>query len=60
MINYAHEFIRLSTKRERGNPTRSLASLPVREGWTKVYMPYGKQGRGYYYAKPQPQPTTTE
>mgnify|MGYP001211980061 CR=1 FL=1 len=46
-------FIRATTKRERANPTRALVSVPDRDGFDKVYKPYGpdgeRAGAGFYY-----------
>lgn len=28
-----------------------LRNMPEKEGYNKVYMPYGKNGRGFYYVK---------
>lgn len=28
-----------------------LRGMPEKEGYNKVYMPYGKNGRGFYYIK---------
>uniref|UniRef100_A0A6M3M2H6 Uncharacterized protein n=1 Tax=viral metagenome TaxID=1070528 RepID=A0A6M3M2H6_9ZZZZ len=42
-------FIREIKKSEYGNPSRSLPSIPDKEGYEKVYKPYGSQGKGFYY-----------
>ena len=44
-------FIRSLKSSERSNPTaiRNMSKIPDREGYEKVYKPYGEQGRGYYY-----------
>ena len=44
-------FIRTLNKSERGNPTRSLSTIPDKEGYDKVYKPYGTDGKGFYYVK---------
>jgi hypothetical protein len=42
-------FIRAIKKSEKGNPTRSLSEIPDKEGYDKVYKPYGAEGKGFYY-----------
>ena len=44
-------FIRELKKSEKSNPsaTRNMSQIPDKAGYTKGYMPYGKDGRGYYY-----------
>ena len=44
-------FIRELKKPEKSNPsaTRNMSLIPDKAGYDKVYMPYGKDGRGYYY-----------
>lgn len=44
-------FIRPIKKSEKGNPTRSLSSIPDKEGYEKAYKPYGGEGHGFYYIK---------
>ena len=46
-------FIRPITKKEKGNPTHrdSFYAIPEKEGYEKVYKPYGDKGKGYYYVK---------
>jgi DNA topoisomerase IB len=47
-------FIRLSTKKEDNSPTEknnAWYSFPDKEGYKKVYMPYGEKGKGFYYSK---------
>lgn len=47
-------FHRLSKKKEDNSPTnknRAYMSMPEKEGYGKVYMPYGEKGRGFYYSK---------
>lgn len=44
-------FIRSLKKSEYGNPTRSLSSIPNKDGYEKVYKPYGSKGKGFYYTK---------
>jgi len=54
------EFIREPKGVELKNPSaiNNISKIPDREGWEKVYKPYGEQGKGYYYSravdKPQP------
>lgn len=46
-------FIRKATNAERLNNAtrqRAMRSMPEREGRTAVFMPYGAQGAGFYYA----------
>ena len=42
-------FIRSLRQFEKGNPTRHLYKIPSKNGYRKVYMPYGEKGKGYYY-----------
>ena len=44
-------FIREIKKSEKGNPTRSLQDIPDKEGYDKVYKPYGTEGKGFYYVE---------
>ncbi len=46
-------FIRGLKTKELHSPaaTRHMSSLPGKSGYRKVYMPYGEDGRGYYYIK---------
>ena len=47
-------FIRLSTKMEGTSTTakrKAFLSIPDKSGYEKVYKPFGKQGRGFYYIK---------
>ena len=47
-------FIRPPTKQERMGGTqrkRGYNDIPDKEGYEKVYKPYGVEGRGYYYVK---------
>lgn len=56
-------FIREPKKSELTNPskTSNFATIPDKEGWEKVYKPYGEQGKGYYYVrKEQPKEFTSE
>jgi len=58
------EFIREPKGVELKNPSaiNNISKIPDREGWEKVYKPYGEQGKGYYYSRPveKPQPLTPE
>jgi GNAT superfamily N-acetyltransferase len=51
-------FIRKSTKAERGATakSRAFAAIPEKEGYEKVYKPYGEEGEGFYYVKKAEQP----
>ena len=47
-------FYKLAGKKENFSNTtqqRFLRNMPNKEGYNKVYMPYGKYGRGFYYVK---------
>lgn len=47
-------FIRLAKGKENTSPVekqKAFLSIPDKEGWEKVYKPYGKNGRGFYYIK---------
>lgn len=46
-------FIRSLKTKELHNPsaTRHMSKFPDKSGYHKVYMPYGIEGRGYYYIK---------
>ena len=46
-------FIRETRGKELTNPSsiENFAKIPDKEGYNKVYMPFGKQGRGYYYVR---------
>ena len=45
-------FIRAATKKDLGKAnTKSLAAIPEKEGYHKVYKQNGPQGRGFYYVK---------
>ncbi len=47
-------FYRLATKKEQLSPTAKNAgynSMPDKPGYSKVFMPYGKEGSGFYYFK---------
>ena len=46
-------FIRSLKTKELCNPsaTRHMSKFPDKNGYHKVYMPYGVAGRGYYYIK---------
>lgn len=44
-------FIRSLKTKELYNPsaTKHMSKFPDKEGYHIVYMPYGVEGRGYYY-----------
>jgi hypothetical protein len=47
-------FIRLANKAEKKggiNRSRGFNTFPDKEGYEKIYKPYGEQGAGYYYSK---------
>lgn len=49
-------FIRLASKKEKRGGIemhRGFCSIPELQGYDKVYKPYGKNGRGYYYSRLQ-------
>lgn len=46
-------FIRELKSSEKTNPSSisNMAKIPNKEGYQKVYKPFGESGRGYYYFK---------
>lgn len=38
-------------KERLGSHSQGLINMPDKDGYTKVYMPYGPQGKGFYYSK---------
>jgi hypothetical protein len=53
------QFIRSATQLEKTSPTaksKGFQSIPDKEGFQKVFKPYGEQGAGYYYNKVLPTP----
>ncbi len=44
-------FIRSLRTKELHNPsaTKHMSKIPKKDGYLTVYMPYGSEGRGYYY-----------
>ena len=46
-------FIRELKSSEKTNPSSisNMARIPNKEGYQKVYKPFGESGRGYYYLK---------
>lgn len=56
-------FARKATALEIKSPTaksRGYNSIPDKDGYEKVFKPYGENGAGYYYNKILPKETTTE
>ena len=55
-------FARKATALENKSPTaksRGYESVPEKQGYDKVFKPYGAQGAGYYYAPKAVEPTAT-
>ena len=48
----ARNYFKLATyteSRSQSDKNKAFDSMPLVEGMTKVYMPYGINGRGFYY-----------
>lgn len=48
----SEQFIRLASKKEASSPAekrRAFQAIPDKDGYEKIYKPYGEQGRGFYY-----------
>ena len=57
-----HQFIRSATKKEKvggSERNKAFSSIPDKAGHTKVYMPYGEKGAGFYYTRTLPKTEDT-
>ena len=47
-------FYRLATAKEQksqSDKNKAFKAIPAKDGYNKVYMPYGFKGKGFYYSK---------